>query len=127
LNCGEFIVLREPPLAIAADVDGNAVTLHAKVGQILRITPFGASQRILLSLIVFASEFPTPRIREGTAPPDRRQYVEYPPHVVLTNIVKWFSANTILSKAFVFTENDLNDGTGAYAVGMENAFHVRYK
>jgi hypothetical protein len=33
----------------------------------------------------------------------------------------------ILSKAFVFTEKDLNDGTGTYSVGMENAFHTCYK
>jgi hypothetical protein len=66
-------------------------------------------------------------IREGATPPDRRQYVEYPTHVVVTNIVKWFSSPAILGEAFVFTKKDLNDGTGAYAVGMENAFHARFR
>jgi hypothetical protein len=126
LHCGEFIVLRER-FAIDSDVDGQPATLFAKVGQILRITPLGDIQRVLLRLLVFASEFPTARIREGAAPPDRRQYVEYPTHVVVSNVVKWFSGAAILSEAFVFTENDLNNGTGAYSVGMENAFHARYK
>jgi hypothetical protein len=126
LHCGEFIVLREP-LAINAAVDGDPVTLHAKLGRILRITPIGDSLRILLSLLFRASEFPTPRIHDGAAPPDRRQYVEYPMHVVSSNIVKWVPGSSILSEAFVFTEKDLNDGTAAYAVGMENAFHARYQ
>jgi hypothetical protein len=127
LHCGEFVVLREP-LAINAAVDGDPVTLHAKVGRILRITPIGGdSLRILLSLLFCASEFPSPRIRDKAAPPDRRQYVEYPTHVVSSNIVKWVPGSSILSEAFVFTEEDLNDGTGAYAVGMENAFHARYQ
>jgi hypothetical protein len=81
-----------------------------------------------LRLLFFASDFPTPVIREGAAPPDRRQYVEYPSHVVVSNVVKWFSEDAIMSEAFVFTDNDINDGTGAYSVGMMvNAFHVRYK
>jgi hypothetical protein len=126
LHCGEFVVLREH-VTIDADVDGELVTLHAKVGRILRITPIGNSRRILISLLVLASNFPIARIREGVAPPDRRQYVEYPPHVVMSNIIKWFSGSEILSEAFVFTATDVNDGTGAYAVGMENAFHARYK
>jgi hypothetical protein len=53
--------------------------------------------------------------------------VEYPTHVVMTNIVKWFSATSILSEAFVFTENHINNGKAAYSVGMENAFHARYQ
>jgi hypothetical protein len=61
------------------------------------------------------------------APPDRRQYVEYPTHIVMSKIVKWFSRSAKISKVFVFTENDLNDGTGAYAVGMDNVFHACYK
>jgi hypothetical protein len=126
LHCGEFIVLRER-LAIDAHVDGEPVTVHAKVGRILRITPTGEFRRILLSLLFFASDFPTPMIRDGAVPPDRRQYVEYPTHVVVSNVVKWFPEAALLSEAFVFTENDLNKGTGAYAVGMENAFHARYK
>ena len=127
LHCGEFIVLREH-LAIDADVDGEPVTLHAKVGLILRITTDGNHQRILLSLLILASEFPTAIIREEAAPPpDRRQYVEYPQHVVMSNITKWFSASEILSKAFLFTAQDLDNGSAAYAVGMENAFHARYK
>jgi hypothetical protein len=65
--------------------------------------------------------------RGRAAPPDRRQYVEYPTHVVISNIVKWFSGTSILSEAFVFTENDLNTGLGAYSVGMENVFHARYR
>jgi hypothetical protein len=44
----------------------------------------------------------------------------------MSNVVKWFCGSSILSKAFVFTANDLNKGTGAYAVGMENAFHARF-
>jgi hypothetical protein len=126
LHCGEFIVLREI-LEIDSDVDGEQVTLHAKVGQILRIAPIEDSWRVLLSLLFLAADFPSPRICEGAAPPDRRQYVEYPTHVVVSNIVKWISGAGILSEAFVFTEKDVNDGTGAYAVGMENAFHARYK
>jgi hypothetical protein len=106
LNCGKFIVLNEP-LAIDADVDGNAVTLHAKVGRILCIARIGDSQRILLSLLFFASEFPIPWISEEAKAPDRRRYVEYPTHVVLRNIVKWIPATSNLSKAFVFKEKDL--------------------
>jgi hypothetical protein len=62
-------------------------------------------------------------------PPKRRQYhVEYTTHSVMSNIVKtWFSGTAIMSKAFVFTENTLDNGTGAYAVGMENAFLASYK
>jgi hypothetical protein len=127
LQCGEYIVLREHQ-SIDADVNGKQITVHAKVGKILRITPIGDIRRILLSLLFYASDFPSPMmISPDSAPPDRRQYVEYPPHVVLSNIVKWFSGSAILSEAFVFTENDLNDGTGAHSVGMENAFHARYK
>jgi hypothetical protein len=126
LHCGEFIVLREH-LAIDADVDGESVTLHAKVGLILRITSIGNHRRIFISLLLLASEFPTAIIRQEAAPPDRRQYVEYPQHVVMSNITKWFSATQILSEAFVFTAQDLDDGTATYAVGMENAFHARYK
>jgi hypothetical protein len=127
LNCGEFIVLQEP-LAVDSAVDGDAVTLHAKVGQILRIRPIGDTQRrILLVLIFFASKFPARFIREGAVPPDRRQYVDYPLHVVLSNIVKWFPGTAILSEAFAFSANDLDDGTGAYTVGTENAFHAQFK
>jgi hypothetical protein len=127
LHCGEYIVLRDI-LAIDADVDGKTVTLHARVGQILQVIPTGDSQRILVSLLLLASDFPTQMTRGcGAAPPDRRQYVEYPTHVVISNIVKWFSGASILSEAFVFTENDLNTGVGAYSVGMENAFHARYR
>jgi hypothetical protein len=127
LNCGEFVVLREP-LAIEAEVEGDPVILQAKLGRILRITQLeDNSRRILLILLFFASEFPTPMIREGAVPPDRRQYVEYPPHVVMSNVVKWIPGTSILSEAFVFLEKDLNEGTGAYAMGMENAFHARYK
>jgi hypothetical protein len=75
-------------LAIDAHIDHAPLTLHANVGQILRIIPFGDSRRILLSLFLLAAEFPTPMICEGATPPDRRQYVEYPTHVVVTNIVK---------------------------------------
>jgi hypothetical protein len=127
LHCGEFIVLRES-LEMDAAVDGEEVTLNAKVGQILRITPsIGDSRRVLLSLLFLAADFPTPRIREPAAPPDRRQYVEYPTNVVVSNVVKWFPGAALLSEAFVFTENALNDGTGAYSIGMENAFHACYK
>jgi hypothetical protein len=73
LHCGEFIVLRER-LAIDAHVDGEPVTVHAKVGRILRITPTGEFRRILLSLLFFASDFPTPMIRDGAVPPDRRRW-----------------------------------------------------
>jgi hypothetical protein len=45
----------------------------------------------------------------------------------MSNINKWFSGSKILSKAFVSTMNDLDDGTGAYAVDMENVFHAHYK
>jgi hypothetical protein len=76
LYCGEFIVLREHP-AIDADVDGEPAMLHAKVGQLLFISPIRNSQRILMSLLVLASGFPIARIREGAAPPDRQQSVEY--------------------------------------------------
>jgi hypothetical protein len=82
LNCGEYIVLREPLLAIDAVVHGDAVTLPAKVGQILQISPMGESRRTFLSLLFYASQFPTSRIPEGAAPPDRRQYMEYPQHIV---------------------------------------------
>jgi hypothetical protein len=100
LNCGEYIVLREPLLAIDAVVDGDVVTLHAKVGQILRISLIGESRRIFLSLLFYASEFPSSRIpAEGAAPPNRRQYVEYPQHVVFCNIVKWFPSSSIRSEA----------------------------
>ena len=127
LHCGEYVVLREH-LTIDAHIDHAPVTLHAKVGRILRIRPIGDThRRILLVLIFFASEFPTRMIREGAVPPNRRQYVDYPRHVVLSNIVKWFPGTAILSEAFVFSANDLDDGTGAYAVGMENAFHGCYK
>jgi hypothetical protein len=127
LHCGEFIVLRES-LEMDAAVYGEEVTLNAKVGQILRITTsIGDSRRVLLSLLFLASDFPTPRIRERAAPPDRRQYVEYPTNVVVSNVVKWFPGAALLSKAFVFTENALNKGTGAYSIGMENAFHACYR
>jgi hypothetical protein len=72
LHCGEFIVLREH-LAIDAVIDGESAVLHANVGQIICITPIGSSRRILTSLLVLASGFPIARIREGAAPPDRRQ------------------------------------------------------
>ncbi len=99
LHCGEFIVLRDC-LEIDAEVDGQSVTLHAKVGRILRITlRAGDIPRILLSLLCLASNFPKEIIREGAAPPDRRQYVEYPTHVVVSNIVKRFSGAAILSEA----------------------------
>jgi hypothetical protein len=46
----------------------------------------------------------------------------------MSSIIKWFSGNEILSDNFgVFAADDLNDGTCAYAVGIENAFHARYK
>ncbi len=53
--------------------------------------------------------------------------MEYPTHIVVSNIFKWISGAAILSEAFVFTEKDINDGTGAYSIGMDNAFHARYK
>jgi hypothetical protein len=53
--------------------------------------------------------------------------VEYPTHIVVSNIFKWISGAAILSKVFVFTEKDINDGTGTNAVGIDNAFHARYK
>ena len=37
---------------------GKTVTLHAKVGQILRVIPTGDSQRILVSLLLLASDYP---------------------------------------------------------------------
>jgi hypothetical protein len=126
LHCGEYAVLSEQ-LEIDADVEGGPVTLHAKVGRILRITTIGDSQRILLGLLFFASDFPTPMIRDGGAPPDRRQYVEYPKQVVLSNTVKWIPGATILGEAFVFTAHEVNKGTGSHAVGMENAFHARFQ
>jgi hypothetical protein len=46
---------------------------------------------------------------------------------VISNIVKWFSGTSILSKAFIFTENNLNTGVDDYLVRMENAFHTCYK
>jgi hypothetical protein len=61
-------VLREH-LAIDAHIDRVPLTLHANVGQILRIVPFGESRRILLSLFLLAAEFPTPMIGEGATPP----------------------------------------------------------
>jgi hypothetical protein len=126
LHCGEYIVLREHQ-AIVSNINGEPVTLHAKVGRILRIIPIGHSHRILLGLLFFSQDFPSELMGEGSAPPDRRQYVEYPTQVVVSNVVKWFYGATILSEAFLFTENDINNGTGAYAVGMENSFHARYK
>jgi hypothetical protein len=56
------------------DLDGESITLHEKVGQILRVMPIGDIRRILLSLLFFASDFPTPMMRNGAVPPDRRQY-----------------------------------------------------
>jgi hypothetical protein len=53
--------------------------------------------------------------------------VEYPTHGVMSNIVKWFSGTAIMSKAFVFTDNALKNGTGVYAVGMEKAFLASFK
>jgi hypothetical protein len=116
-------------LEIDAAFDGEEVTLNAKkVGQILQITPIGDSRHLLLHLLFLASNFPTPRMRQGAAPPNRRQHVEYPTlQVVVSKIVKWFSGTALLSKLFAFTENNLNKGTGAYAIGMENAFQACYK
>jgi hypothetical protein len=126
LHCGEYIVLREHQ-AIDADVDGELVSLHAKVGRILRVSLIGDIQRIFVRLLFFASDFPRPMILGGAAPPDRRQYIEYPTHVVLSNVVKWIPATAIQSEAFVFTEAEVDTGAGAYAVGMDNAYHARYQ
>jgi hypothetical protein len=38
-----------------------------------------------------------------------------------------FCSSEIPSKAFIFTVHELDDGTAAYDVGIENAFHARYK
>jgi hypothetical protein len=126
LHCREFIVQQEH-LAIDADVDGTLVTLHAKVGLILCITSIGNHQQTLLSLLILALAFPTAIVCEEAAPLDQRQYVEYPQNVVMSNITKRFLAGKIISKAFTFTSQDLDNGAAAYAVGMENAFHACYK
>jgi hypothetical protein len=71
--------------------------LLANGGGILRIRPIGSSRHILIRLLVLMSDFPIAMIRKGMAPPNRRQYVEYPPYVVMSNIIKWFSGSKILN------------------------------
>jgi hypothetical protein len=56
-----------------------------------------------------------------------REYVVCPQSVLYREFSQLWHEGLLAHQTFVFTENHIKNGTTAYLVGMENAFHDCYK
>jgi hypothetical protein len=64
--------------------------------------------------------------QEGLFPPVQRAYIDYPHEIVFTNLIAEINPATVCSEVFVMTVDDVESTLMANALGMSNAFCVRY-
>jgi hypothetical protein len=119
-----FITSGENIILLEAYVLTNG--LKSRIGRILEVRD--GPSLLLVQFYVTADQYALTGVNvPALRPPTMRTYIRYSPEVILSNYVRWVPSCSMDLGAFIFTKEDTDNGSTSLAVGMSNAFTVRYR